>query len=62
MYVPGLYLRIVCIVSEDVFPFSCCSRLILVAAAESPITTAKMGSTTREMMYVGAGIVMRCSG
>ena len=28
-----------------------------VTAAETPMTTAKMGSATREMMYVGAGIV-----
>lgn len=28
-----------------------------VAAAETPMTTAKMGSATREMMYVGAGMV-----
>lgn len=42
---------------EVVLPFSFSSRLILVAAAESPINKAKIGSATLEIMYVGAGIL-----
>lgn len=45
------------IVSFVVLPLAFSSRLILVAAADSPIKTAKIGSATREMMYVGAGII-----
>lgn len=30
-----------------------------VTAADTPMTTAKMGSATREMMYVGAGMTCR---
>jgi hypothetical protein len=37
-------------------PLSFPSRLIRIAAADAPINTAKMGSTTFEMIYVGAGI------
>ena len=37
-------------------PFSFCSRLIRVAAADTPMKRAKMGSATREMIYVGAGM------
>jgi hypothetical protein len=44
-------------VSSVLLPLAFSSRLILVAAAESPIKRAKMGSATREIMYVGAGIV-----
>ena len=40
-----------------VFPFSFSSRLILIAAAPSPITRAKIGSPTLEMIYVGGAIV-----
>lgn len=50
------YRRPASIVSFVVFPLAFSSRLILVAAADSPIRTAKMGSATREMMYVGAAI------
>lgn len=38
------------IVSDVVLPFSFSSRLILVVAAESPMTTAKIGSATLEMI------------
>lgn len=47
------------IVSLVVFPLLFSSRLIRVTAAETPMTTAKMGSATLEMMYVGAGIFSR---
>lgn len=51
------YLKPESTVWEVVLPFSFSSRLILVAAAESPINTAKIGSATLEMMYAGAGIL-----
>lgn len=51
------YLKPEFTVWEVVLPFSFSSRLILVAAAESPINTAKIGSATLEIMYVGAGIL-----
>lgn len=45
-------------ISFVVLPFSFSSRLMRVTAAPIPIATAKMGSMTREMMYVGGAIVL----
>lgn len=53
----GTYLKPESTVWDVVLPFSFSSRLIRVAAAESPMNTAKIGSATLEMMYVGAGIL-----
>lgn len=46
------------IVSAEVLPFSFSSRLTLVTAAERPINTAKTGSATLEIIYVGGGMVI----
>lgn len=48
-----------CQVCCDVRPFSLPSRLILTAAADTPMKTAKIGSAIREMMYVGAAAMMK---
>lgn len=50
-------LRPALIVSEVDLPLSFSSRLTLVAAADSPMKRAKIGSATLLMIYVGAGIV-----
>ncbi len=52
------YRRAASIISAVVVPFSFSSRLILVAAADRPMNTAKMGSATLEMIYAGAGIIL----
>lgn len=46
-------------VSSVVFPFAFSSLPIRDAAADMPMTSAKMGSATLEITYVGAGIVLR---
>lgn len=51
--------RVSCVLLSSCFS----SRLILVAAADSPMKTAKIGSAALEMMYVGAGmLIVRMTG
>jgi hypothetical protein len=52
------YLKPASTVCCVVCPSSFSSRLMRVAAAESPMNSAKMGSATREIRYVGGGIVV----
>lgn len=53
------HLSPVCIVSPGVLPFADSSLLIRVAAAVTPIKTAKIGSATLDMIYVGTGILIK---
>lgn len=41
-----------------VLPLASSSRWMRSPAADKPMTSAKMGSATLEMMYVGAGILV----
>lgn len=56
---PKKYLKAEWIVSCMLLPFSFSSLLIRVIAAEIPIKTAKIGSATLEMRYVGGILRMR---
>lgn len=57
IYNKRTYRRPASMVCCELRPSSFSSRLMRVVAAPRPMTTAKIGSATLEMMYVGDGIL-----